>query len=95
MVFPNNRNYYDFDIKKGGVVSFTFPTKKPKTFFFSCSGTTTLFTININKEGNFIMYPQCGLTNKLVYPGTIDSIDISTTIEESTHLGIFIEEWGN
>lgn len=95
MVFPNNKNYYDFIIKKDSVISFTFPSKKPKCFFFSCSGTTTLFSININKEGEFLIYSQRGLTKNIKYPMTINSIDIATNIEESTHLGIFIEEWEN
>lgn len=95
MVFPKN-DYITFSIDSKKPVNFTFPTKKPKKIWLDVALTAS-FRLKINNDDETGMLIHMNSTSQKSFkiPSTVNSISISTTVENSFYMTLLVEEWGN
>lgn len=94
MVFPD-ADYITFSVGKDAAVDFSFPTKKPKKIWIDVEITTSFrIKINNDKEGMLIHMNSTSQKNFKI-PSTVNSISISTLVENSFIMTLLVEEWEN
>lgn len=94
MVFPKS-DYITFAIDSKTPINFTFPTKKPKKIWLDTALTTSFrLKINNNEEG-MLIHMNSTSQKSFKIPSTVNSISISTTLENSFYMTLLVEEWGN
>nr|DAM02064.1 MAG TPA: hypothetical protein [Caudoviricetes sp.] len=94
MLFPNN-DYLTFTVSAAQPVQFSFPNKKPKKIWLDVASTTSFrFKIN-NDETGMLIHMNSTTQKEFKIPSTVNSISISTTVENSFYMTILVEEWGN
>ena len=94
MVFPKT-DYLTFSVEKGTPVDFSFPTKKPKKIWLDVA-TTTSFRLKFNNDEVGMLIHMNSTTQKsFKIPSTVNSISISTMVENSFFMTLLVEEWEN
>ena len=94
MVFPNT-DYLTFSVEKGTPVDISFPTKKPKKIWLDVSATSS-FRLKINNDEVGMLIHMNSTTQKnFKIPSTVNSISITTLVENSFFMTLLVEEWGN
>lgn len=94
MVFPN-ADYLTFLVEKDKPVDFSFPTKKPKKIWLDVASTTNFrFKIN-NDETGMLIHMNSTSQKSFKIPSTVNSISISTLVENAFYMTLLVEEWSN
>lgn len=94
MVFPNT-GYLSFSVEKDIPVVFSFPTKKPKKIWLDVASTTS-FRLKINNDETGMLIHMNSTTQKsFKIPSTVNSISITTLVENAFNMTLLVEEWGN
>lgn len=94
MVFPNN-DYLTILVGKDAPIELSFPTKKPKKIWLDVASTTS-FRLNINNdETGMLIHMNSTSQKSFKIPSTVNSISISTTVENKFYMTLLVEEWGN
>ena len=94
MVYPSN-NYLTFLVGKDKPVDFSFPTKKPKKIWLDVASTVS-FRLKINNdETGMLIHMNSTSQKSFKIPTTVNSISISTTVENSFYMTLLVEEWSN
>lgn len=94
MTFPN-ADYLTFSVKKNTPVDFSFPNKKPKKIWLDVD-TTTSFRLKINNDiTGMLIHMNSGSQKSFKIPSTVNSISISTLVENPFNMTLLVEEWGN
>lgn len=94
MVFPD-MDYITFSVGKDAAVDFSFPTKKPKKIWLDVASTTS-FRLKINNDKDGMLIHMNSTTQKnFKIPSTVNSISISTSVENSFLMSLLVEEWEN
>lgn len=95
MVFPN-KDYLTFSISAKNPVELSFPKKKPKKIWLDV-GTTSSFQLKFNNEDGdgMTIHMNSSIKTNFKIPSTVNSISISTKIENEFAITLLVEEWGN
>lgn len=94
MEFPNN-DYVTFSLSSKNPVDFSFPKKKPKKIWLDVA-TTSNFRLKFNNDKEGMLIHMNSTTQKnFKLPSTVNSISISTLIENAFYITLLVEEWDN
>lgn len=95
MVFPDN-DYITVQISSSSSVQFAFPTKKPKKFWLDTDANNVSFRMKFNDDSvGMLIHMSNYFTKEFTIPSTVNSIELTTTLDSQFTLTILVEEWNN